>query len=176
MDFYGGYKATFGDFGLDVGVLYYYYPGTGKYVSGYKPDFFEGYIGGTWGPLSLKYFYGFTDYFDLTAPGVDTKGSQYIDLSAAWPIDGGWAIQAHAGWQKINHGQQVGLIDDTYFDYKLGVTYDIAGSGWLAGAGPCRNQRKEAIFEVRCFGRRRQNECRGFGDQDVLSNSEELKR
>ena len=29
MDFYGGYKATFGDFGLDVGGIYYYYPGTG---------------------------------------------------------------------------------------------------------------------------------------------------
>src|SRR5687767_6282116 len=25
MDFYGGYKTTFGDFGLDVGVIYYYY-------------------------------------------------------------------------------------------------------------------------------------------------------
>ena len=29
MDFYGGYKATFGDFGLDIGTIYYYYPGTG---------------------------------------------------------------------------------------------------------------------------------------------------
>ena len=147
MDFYGGYKTTFGDFGLDVGVLYYYYPGTGKYVSGYKPDFFEGYIGGTWGPLSLKYFYGFTDYFDLKAPGVDTKGSQYLDFSAAWPLDGGWAIQGHAGWQKINHGQQVGLIDDTYFDYKLGVTYDIAGSGWLAGLAVVGTNEKKLFLK-----------------------------
>ncbi len=110
MDFYGGYKTTFGDFGLDVGVLYYYYPGTGKYVSGYEPDFFEGYIGGTWGPLSLKYFYGFTDYFDLKAPGVDTKGSQYLDFSVAYPFDGGWAIQAHAGWQKIRQ-RATGRVD-----------------------------------------------------------------
>ena len=28
MDFYGGYKASFGNFGIDVGGLYYYYPGT----------------------------------------------------------------------------------------------------------------------------------------------------
>src|SRR5947207_15057359 len=28
MDFYGGYKKAFGDIGLDVGFLYYYYPGT----------------------------------------------------------------------------------------------------------------------------------------------------
>ena len=176
MDFYGGYKTTVGDFGIDVGVLYYYYPGTGKYVSGYKPDFFEGYIGGTWGPMSLKYFYGFTDYFDLKAPGVDTKGSQYLDFSVAWPFDGGWAVQAHAGWQKIDNGQQVGLIDDTYFDYKLGVTYDIAGIRLDRRTGSCRNQRKEAVSEVRSVGRCRQDERRGFVDQDVLSDSEELKR
>ncbi|HXE38045.1 MAG TPA: TorF family putative porin, partial [Azonexus sp.] len=28
MDFYGGYKAAFGDFGLDVGGIFYYYPGS----------------------------------------------------------------------------------------------------------------------------------------------------
>src|SRR5499426_1468330 len=26
MDFYGGWKQTFGDIGLDVGAIYYYYP------------------------------------------------------------------------------------------------------------------------------------------------------
>ncbi len=147
MDFYGGYKTTFGDFGIDVGLLYYYYPGTGRYISGFKPDFLEGYIGGTWGPMSLKYFYGFTDYFDLKAPGVDTKGSQYLDFSVAWPIDGGWAVQAHAGWQKINNGQQVGLIDDTYFDYKLGVTYDIAASGWIVGAALVGTNEKKLFLK-----------------------------
>jgi uncharacterized protein (TIGR02001 family) len=147
MDFYGGYKTTVGDFGIDVGVLYYYYPGTGKYVSGYKPDFFEGYIGGSWGPMSLKYFYGFTDYFDLKAPGYDTKGSQYLDFSVAYPFDGGWAVQAHAGWQKIDNGQQVGLIDDTYFDYKLGVTYDIAASGWIAGLAVVGTNEKKLFLK-----------------------------
>ena len=27
MDFYGGWKGTWDDFGLDVGTIYYYYPG-----------------------------------------------------------------------------------------------------------------------------------------------------
>ena len=36
MDFYGGYKATFGDFGLDVGGIYYYYPGTGANPAGWE--------------------------------------------------------------------------------------------------------------------------------------------
>src|SRR5262249_16066392 len=30
MDFYGGFKATTGDFSWDVGALYYYYPGSGS--------------------------------------------------------------------------------------------------------------------------------------------------
>src|SRR5882672_11976371 len=34
MDFYGGYKHAFGDFGLDVGAIYYYYPGTDSSLLG----------------------------------------------------------------------------------------------------------------------------------------------
>ena len=29
MDFYGGWKKTWGDWGLDLGAIYYYYPGSG---------------------------------------------------------------------------------------------------------------------------------------------------
>ncbi len=107
MDFYGGYKTTFGDFGLDVGVIYYYYPGTKKVSPGLDAKNFEAYIGGTWGPASLKYYYSFTDFFginsnDLGLPGgIDTNGSQYLDLTLTFPFDGGWAVVAHAGWQKI---------------------------------------------------------------------------
>jgi uncharacterized protein (TIGR02001 family) len=142
MDFYGGYKTTFGDFGLDVGLIYYYYPGTHKVTPGLDAENFEAYIGGSWGPVSLKYFYSFTDFFGLHSdafapgtvpPGVDTKGSQYLDLTATFPLDGGWSVVGHVGWQKVENGTQLGLIDDNYFDYKLGVNYDIAGSGWIAG-------------------------------------------
>ncbi len=30
MDFYGGWKTTVDDFGLDIGAIYYYYPGSGQ--------------------------------------------------------------------------------------------------------------------------------------------------
>lgn len=137
MDFYGGYKTTFGDFGLDVGTIYYYYPGTGADIPGINSSFeaknWEAYIGGSYGPVSLKYYYSFTDFFGLKAPGVDTKGSQYLDLTGTFDLGGGLGVVAHAGWQKIKNGRDVGLIDDTAFDYKVGVTYDIAGSGWIGG-------------------------------------------
>ena len=148
MDFYGGYKTTFGDFGLDIGVIYYYYPGTGKFSPGVDADNFEAYIGGSYGPASLKYFYSFTDFFGLNSsafpagavpPGIDTKGSQYIDLTINWPLDG--------GWQKIENLKQLGASEDSYYDWKLGVTYDIAGSGWIAGAAVVGTSEKN-LFTV----------------------------
>src|SRR5687767_1072557 len=32
MDFYGGWKKAFGDFGVDVGAIYYWYPGSNPKV------------------------------------------------------------------------------------------------------------------------------------------------
>ena len=53
MDFYGGYKTTFGDFGLDVGAILYYYPGSegkvlGTGASSGAVTNKEIYIGGSW--------------------------------------------------------------------------------------------------------------------------------
>lgn len=142
MDFYGGYKTTFGAFGIDVGVIYYYYPGTNKFQPGLDAENFEAYIGGSYGPASLKYYYSFTDFFGLNSdafpvgtvpPGIDTEGSQYLDLTVTVPFDGGWSLVAHAGWQRVENGRQLGLSEKDYYDYKVGVNYDIGGSGWIAG-------------------------------------------
>jgi uncharacterized protein (TIGR02001 family) len=134
MDFYGGWKTTIEGFGLDVGVIYYYYPGTGEYNPDFEAKNFEAYIGGSYGPVSLKYFYSFTDFFGLKGPGVDTKGSQYLDLTGTFDVGSGFGIVAHAGYQKVKNYKQLGGIDDAVWDYKLGGTYDIAGSGWILGA------------------------------------------
>jgi uncharacterized protein (TIGR02001 family) len=147
MDFYGGYKATFGDFGLDVGTLYYYYPGTGAYLPGFDAKNWEVYIGGSYGPVSAKYYYSFTDFFGLTAPGIDTKGSQYLEVNGTFDLGSGVGIVGHAGWQKIKNGTDIGLIEDSVFDWKLGVTYDIAGSGWIAGAAVVGTSEKDLFLK-----------------------------
>jgi uncharacterized protein (TIGR02001 family) len=134
MDFYGGYKHSFGDIGLDVGAIYYYYPGTGEYGP-YEAKNFEAYIGGTWGPASVKYYYAFTNFFGVEVPGYNTKGSQYVDLTGTFPI-GEFAIVAHAGWQFVKNYENINttLNKDNVWDYKLGGTWDIQGSGWVLGA------------------------------------------
>ncbi|MGA9963398.1 MAG: TorF family putative porin, partial [Azonexus sp.] len=88
MDFYGGWKKAFGDFGLDVGGLYYYYPGStatplsnsnSKNLSATSSGTVnngELYIAGSWKFITLKYNYAVTDYFSLP----DSKGTSYLDL------------------------------------------------------------------------------------------------
>src|SRR3954469_2625203 len=81
MDLYGGWKKAFGDFGLDLGAIFYLYPGTDPSV-----DNKEVYIGGSWKFLSLKYYHAIDDYFSIP----DTKNSNYPDLSATYDLGGGW--------------------------------------------------------------------------------------
>jgi uncharacterized protein (TIGR02001 family) len=153
MDFYGGYKTTIGDFGLDVGTIYYYYPGTGAYIPEFEAKNWEVYIGGSYGPVSLKYYYSFTDFFGLNSEalglpgGIDTKGSQYLDLSGTYDLGGGWGLVGHVGWQSISNAKDLGLREDSVYDYKLGVTYDISGSGWIAGAAVIGTSEKELFLK-----------------------------
>ncbi len=139
MDFYGGYKTSIGDFGLDVGYLYYFYPGTGA-AGSTKIKNGEFYVGGSYGPVSAKVFYATTKFFSLGEgqAGIDTAGAIYLDLSGNFDLGGGFTLNAHYGLQQVPDGKKlfaaglVGADKDSVGDYKLGVTYDL--SGWALGA------------------------------------------
>ncbi|MCM8595521.1 TorF family putative porin [Accumulibacter sp.] len=136
MDFYGGYKASFGDFGIDLGAIYYYYPGSTASILGTGANSgavhnAEVYLGASWKFLSLKYFYAVDDYFSLRgvnslgqSTGQSTRGTQYLDLSANYDLGDGWGINAHLGRLFMKN-----VSDGDYTDWKLGVTKDI--SGWV---------------------------------------------
>ena len=131
MDFYGGFKKSFGDFGIDVGFIWYLYPGSeasattqyspvntaGTIHSG-KVDNKEIYIGGSWKFLSLKYYYSIDDYFSIP----ESKKSTYIDLGATWDLGNGWGVNGHVGQLKLKS-----VTNGDYTDWKLGVTKDIGG-------------------------------------------------
>ncbi len=132
MDFYGGWKKAFGDFGLDLGAIYYYYPGTDASFLGnphstktnsgtvHNAEF---YVGGSWKFLSVKWFHALSDYFSVP----DTSGTDYFDFSATYDVGGGLGVVGHVGKLKVK-----GYSDADYTDYKLGVTKDI--TGWVLGA------------------------------------------
>ena len=118
-DFYGGFKGSAGDFGYDVGLLQYYYPG--KFMPGTNsPNTLEGYVAGTWSFLTLKYSHSFSDLFGWT----DSKNSGYLDLTATYEVVPSVNLIGHVGRQKI-HGDNSGA---SYTDYKLGVTKDFSGT------------------------------------------------
>jgi uncharacterized protein (TIGR02001 family) len=151
MDFYGGWKKSFGDIGLDLGFIYYYYPKaafTNAYSSGTGEfDNQELYVGVSWKWLSAKLNYGLSDYFGLNSDQAggywvnqtsgavldpvgnkgNSKGTYYFDITATFPVNDKLSLIGHYGMLKVKTYSEL-----DYNDWKLGVTYDL--SGWMLGA------------------------------------------
>ncbi len=136
MDIYGGYKTAFGDFGLDVGAITYWYPGSsfsGGRNNGEMVTNKEVYLGGSWKFISAKAYYSIDDYFSATGldntntfTGKSTKGTMYFDLSANYDLGDGWGVNGHVGYLDFKN-----VHNGDYTDWKLGVTKDV--NGWVFG-------------------------------------------
>ncbi len=148
MDFYGGWRNTWGDYGLDAGFIRYYYPGSNAAGGGSQGALAnphttatnsgtvhndEIYLAGSWKWLSLKWSHALSDYFLVP----DTKGTDYFDLSANYDLGGGWGVNGHAGHLKVHN-----FSEANYTDYKLGVTKDF--SGWVLGASLIATNAKDS--------------------------------
>jgi uncharacterized protein (TIGR02001 family) len=129
-DFYGGYKWGFApDWTLDVGGLYYWYPGDA--ATGFvKADTFELYAGLSWKWLSFKGSYVVSNKAFAVA---DADGTYYLDFGVNVPLGDfakeatGWTIFAHYGIQKYRGGLN-GVSNDNLFsynDWKIGVSYAL---------------------------------------------------
>lgn len=116
FDFYVGYRGKFSDdWGYDVGVYTYYYPG--DYPSGFtSANTTEIYGALSYKFLSLKYSHALTNAFGFS----DSKNSAYIDLSANYEFVPTWLVNAHVGHQRID-----GLDVASYTDWKLGITKNL---------------------------------------------------
>jgi uncharacterized protein (TIGR02001 family) len=136
LDTYGGYKGTAGAVSYDVGFLRYNYPGT--YAAGVaKADTNEIYGAITYSIVTVKYSYSLGDTFGTP----DAKGTNYIDLTATYPIpDTTYTVAVHYGKQTFKgsstaYNNFVATVDGgfspTYSDYKLTATKDL-GTGYSA--------------------------------------------
>lgn len=125
MDFYGGYKGEIApEFGYDVGILQYYYPGTSD------ANTTEIYGGLTYSVLSFKYSATVSSkYFGV----LDSRGTGYFDLGANYPVIDGLTVNAHVGYTRFtSDAKDAGLAN--YTDWKLGATYDLGSGFSVAGA------------------------------------------
>ena len=151
MDFYGGWKHSYGDVTLDVGGIYYYYPqaecnqnNACATAGSTKFDNLEVYFGITLKWFSFKYSYALTNYFGLgkeQAAGywtdketgaplggtANSHGTWYADLTATIPLSKELSFVGHYGMLEVENYSRL-----DYKDWKLGVTYDL--NGWLMGA------------------------------------------
>jgi len=152
MDFYGGYRNTFGlfgeDFSYDIGTLYYAYPGnitTAPPLNGQccaSANTWEGYFSLGWKWITFK------NSFSLMSNTFGTRnsaGTWYGDLSAAFPIaDYGVTLIAHVGYQYYMGSSSVpatagfGTLSNnelySYGDWKIGASYDLGKlAPWLNG-------------------------------------------
>ncbi|HTR56853.1 MAG TPA: TorF family putative porin, partial [Casimicrobiaceae bacterium] len=77
--------------------------------------------------VSLKYSYSVDHTFGIP------DNAWYLDLSANYPINEQWTLNAHVGRQEYN-GSTNGASNSVlnYTDYKLGATYAV--NGWNIGA------------------------------------------
>ena len=126
-DFYGGFRNSFGkdgDFGYDVGLLYYYYPGT-RVPGSVSADTFEIYGLLSWKWLSAKLNVALSnDVFGVQ----NADGTYYLDLTANYPVPNTKLnLIAHYGIQHFT-GSTAGVSNDdnaSYDDWKVGATYAL---------------------------------------------------
>jgi uncharacterized protein (TIGR02001 family) len=143
-DFYGGYKPTIGDFGFDIGTLYYWYPGDpaftppGAAAANPRANTWEVYGGVTWKWFTVKYSHSVNN---KTFGVLDSSGTGYLDLTASVPLGDfskemtGFTVMAHWGKQKFRgtdpRNVAVGGIQQTndqlfgYEDWKVGLSYAL---------------------------------------------------
>ena len=123
VDGSAGFRGSWGDaVNYDVGVIYYWYPGS--YPGGFTdPDTVEGYFSVGWSILTLKYSHSFTDLF-----GIDgSEGSGYLDLALSQGFADKWTFNAHVGHQRVDS-----FSDLSYADWSLGVSRDLGNGFSLA--------------------------------------------
>jgi uncharacterized protein (TIGR02001 family) len=121
IDLSAGYKKTFGGATVDVGVLYYYYPGSGGITS----DFFEPYgsVSYTKGPVTGKISAAYAP--KQAALRVVTGITEKQDnLYVAGDLSGGIpntpvSLSAHIGH---NFGPSYLSIGKEYTDYSIGAS------------------------------------------------------
>ena len=143
MDFYGGYKGEIAkDFGYDIGLLQYYYPQKDKVINFNTTEIY-GALTYLW--MSLKYshtvskdYFGYGEAFQAGVPLTyrpSGRNTGYLDFSANYPVDK-FTVNAHLGYTRyasdLRGVPTVGVPN--FYDYKLGLTYDLGSGFSVAGA------------------------------------------
>lgn len=117
-DIYGGYTFNAGPVAMNVGGLFYWYPGKDETAFKFDPNTFEVYVGATWEWLNVKYSHSTTELFGIT----DSEGSGYLEANATFPLPYDITLGLHAGKQFV-----AGSGNEDYADWKVSISKPIMG-------------------------------------------------
>ncbi len=127
LDLYGGHKGELAKgLAYDVGLLRYEYVGnklsSSTLASYANANTTEVYGALTAGVFTAKYSRSLTNLFG----NINSKGSQYLDLSAAFDLGDGWSLTPHVGRQLVKNSPTY-----HYTDYSMTLGKDL-GKGLSA--------------------------------------------
>jgi uncharacterized protein (TIGR02001 family) len=122
IDIVGGWKHTYGNTTVDVGVLYYYYPNSSAIFTGYNSDFFEPYVSVSQaiGPVTVKATANYAPSQSALSIGNGNEDNLYLAADASATLGHGFAVSGHLGH---SFGPSYLTIGDGYTDWNVGVSY-----------------------------------------------------
>ena len=148
IDLYGGFANSVGDFGYDIGLLQFIFPGSHYPGTSQSYNTLEAYASVSWKMLKLKYSHELTDYFGFNntsfgaAGNGNSKGSHYIEANASFDVGSGFGLDLHAGKQTVHH-----YGDYNFTDYRIAVAKDL-GQGWRASLAWTNTNAKSALYTI----------------------------
>jgi uncharacterized protein (TIGR02001 family) len=125
LDGYAGWASSIGDtdFGVDVGYIYYGYPGDGSPNGNYQ----EFYVKGSWRDLVLGVAYS-DDYY------AGTDEFWYVSADYSLTVLEDFSVGLHVGYNMLEDdggflSVQPGKTkaEDAYTDYSVSVSYEWVG-------------------------------------------------
>ena len=127
VDLFGGWSGKVAEgVGLDVGLLYYAYPGNAK---GFDAEYFEPYatISGELGPVQAKL--GVNYAWDQDSLGGDDNLYIHTELTSGIPTTP-LTLSAHLGFTDGVQAPPLlaGTGDDTGFDWSIGASAAVLGN------------------------------------------------
>lgn len=123
VDLIVGFKKTFGGTTIDVGGLYYYFPGSSKIVPGTNSDFLElyGSVSQGFGPVTGKVMVAYAPKSAALDIGLGKEDNFYGNVSLSGGIpDTGVSLSAGIGRTFTRSFLSGGI---KYTDWNVGATY-----------------------------------------------------
>jgi uncharacterized protein (TIGR02001 family) len=122
LDLIVGFKKTFGATTVDIGAVYYYYPGSRDILPTYNSDFIEPYVSVAQaiGPVTAKITANYAPKQEALDYGFGSEDSLYggLDISAGVP-NTPVSVSAHLGHYFTKSFLSAG---DDYTDWSLGAS------------------------------------------------------